>query len=87
MANPKAPPEGGGTESEPPEWLFSLARFDFLRFRLDDKGSLEEEVRSAEGGGRGVSAVKIGSEEEAFSAAVLVALKRGSPEPGVGEEK
>ena len=78
LAKPKAPPEGGGTESDPPELLFSLARFDFLLFRLDDKESFEDALCSA---GGGVSVFKIGSEEEAFSAAVLLALKRGNPEP------
>ena len=77
LSKPNAPPGGGGTEREPPELLFSLARFDFLLFRLDDRGSFDEVTLSV-----GAVSVKIGSEEEAFSAAVL-AFKRGNPEPAV----
>ena len=81
LANPNAPLAGGGMEREPPELLFSLARFDFLLIRPDeDVGSFEEDDDDDEDDGDEWDSVRIGSEEDAFSAAVF-ALRRGNPVP------
>ena len=83
--NPNPPPRGGGIERDPPELLFSLARFDFFRLR-GDKGSLTEPMESAEEAtdSNDIASVRIGSEEEAFNV-ILFAFMRGSPEPESNE--